>query len=1148
MNKKITTKLYTWLGALFLVLFMSMGATAQGLETFENATIGGSYSDGSFQGDNGILWTYVHSRDEATYGIDGKGIMLRRADEPSSISATISGGIGNFSVDTRKAFTGNSQRRVELVINDVVVSQFEPAFGDGADETTFEWSVEDINIPGDVSFEIRSFGAAGNQQIILDNISWTGYTSTDPVLSVGPASFSNFSYIDGDGPSSSREVTVSGSNLDPADGNITVTGSTNFEVSSDGSAYGSTFDIAYTGGSLASTTFYVRMKSGIAPGAVAAEDITVTLGALERTVEVSGQVNAVVSVADISELRTQTAGDGTVYALQSEAIVLGLENFRNRIFIRDGSGSINIWDDLNGPTAQGNVTTDYNEGDGISGLRGTLTVQNQMVVFRPVEDPGAASSTDNDTSPVVTTLSDLDASHTGNLVTIENVSFTTTGTFANGNNYNFEDATGTGVVRTEFFGRDYIGTPVPDEPVNLTGIVIQFNTTIQVVPRSLEDFAVPPTEFVTEWQRSTATENLPAWFASNRDRGIAYVNEGENHYILVASSAAFGATGNVYVLDALTGSDVGELDLSAYTGTGTMVVSDVMTSEDGKIFVTNFGQNQFHNFRVNMFDSITDTTPIEVVNDDTNAGATTQFARAATIIGNYAAGTATIYAISTGGDNALARYTQTGPGETFGNVEYLTLSAVGGTPQAAAVGSGAAAFYSTGSGQPVRKYNADGTLAGTISTDVLGSGAGKIAFLGSNEMGDEFIAVYDFPTNTARLVKVVGGDPTNAVAIASTPTLGSVTNVNGTGDITAVVEEDGSVSVFVMGTNNGIGAFSFDESLVIPPAATPDYAYVQLIHNSADPALAMVDVYVNSTEVPMFTNVAYRSATVFLGFEAGISHSIILTPAGQPVASGLEFDNLVFMADENYYAVVGGVIDPSQFAVNPSAVSTALIIDIISGALLVNPEGTQEVAFATYHGSTDAPGVDIAIRDVAVIAVNAMYTDVVDYVSAPADAYIIDIAPTGGDVLFSYSADFSTFGGQTAMVIASGFLTPSANKDGEEFALIAVLVDGTVVNLPLTSTDIESGIGLPDDFRLSQNYPNPFNPTTRIEFDMPVSGDVTLAVYDLLGRQVALLANENYAAGTHNIAFDASQLASGVYMYRLNVAGQTFTRKMTLVK
>lgn len=106
-------------------------------------------------------------------------------------------------------------------------------------------------------------------------------------------------------------------------------------------------------------------------------------------------------------------------------------------------------------------------------------------------------------------------------------------------------------------------------------------------------------------------------------------------------------------------------------------------------------------------------------------------------------------------------------------------------------------------------------------------------------------------------------------------------------------------------------------------------------------------------------------------------------------------------------------------------------------------------------------------------------------------------------------------------------------------------IQGTAIASP---TDIEKGFGLPEDFRLSQNYPNPFNPTTRIEFEMPVSGIVTLAVYDLLGRQVALLANENYSAGTHNIAFDASELASGVYMYRLNVAGQTFTRKMTLVK
>jgi hypothetical protein len=157
------------------IFFMASMVWSQGLETFNNSSATGTYADGSFTGDNGFVWNYYHSRNEATYPIDGNGLMLRRADEPSMLSATISGGIGNFSVDTRKAFTGNAQRRLELVINTVVVAQFEPAFGEGENATVIPFVVDNINIPGDIEFVLRLYGTTGNQQIILDNLSWTGY-------------------------------------------------------------------------------------------------------------------------------------------------------------------------------------------------------------------------------------------------------------------------------------------------------------------------------------------------------------------------------------------------------------------------------------------------------------------------------------------------------------------------------------------------------------------------------------------------------------------------------------------------------------------------------------------------------------------------------------------------------------------------------------------------------------------------------------------------------------------------------------------------------------------------------------------------------------------------------------------------------------
>ena len=85
-------------------------------------------------------------------------------------------------------------------------------------------------------------------------------------------------------------------------------------------------------------------------------------------------------------------------------------------------------------------------------------------------------------------------------------------------------------------------------------------------------------------------------------------------------------------------------------------------------------------------------------------------------------------------------------------------------------------------------------------------------------------------------------------------------------------------------------------------------------------------------------------------------------------------------------------------------------------------------------------------------------------------------------------------------------------------------------------------------FSLNQNYPNPFNPSTLISFDLPESGQVQLVIYDLMGRTVQTLVNGSMSAGSHDVTFDASQLSSGVYLYRLDAPGFSSTRKMMLVK
>ena len=89
---------------------------------------------------------------------------------------------------------------------------------------------------------------------------------------------------------------------------------------------------------------------------------------------------------------------------------------------------------------------------------------------------------------------------------------------------------------------------------------------------------------------------------------------------------------------------------------------------------------------------------------------------------------------------------------------------------------------------------------------------------------------------------------------------------------------------------------------------------------------------------------------------------------------------------------------------------------------------------------------------------------------------------------------------------------------------------------------------IPEAYALRQNFPNPFNPSTEILFDLPEDATVSLVVYDVLGREVARLVQEELRAGTHRARFDAQGLPSGIYFYRIQAGDFAQTRCMTLLK
>jgi photosystem II stability/assembly factor-like uncharacterized protein len=116
--------------------------------------------------------------------------------------------------------------------------------------------------------------------------------------------------------------------------------------------------------------------------------------------------------------------------------------------------------------------------------------------------------------------------------------------------------------------------------------------------------------------------------------------------------------------------------------------------------------------------------------------------------------------------------------------------------------------------------------------------------------------------------------------------------------------------------------------------------------------------------------------------------------------------------------------------------------------------------------------------------------------------------------------------------------------------LLALTQDNGIWKRPLSEliTEIASKQPMPSHFMLDQNYPNPFNPKTVVNSQLPVASNVKLIVYDVLGREVAVLVNERRAAGSYRDTFDGSGLASGVYFYRLQAGSFVDTKKLLLIR
>jgi len=137
---------------------------------------------------------------------------------------------------------------------------------------------------------------------------------------------------------------------------------------------------------------------------------------------------------------------------------------------------------------------------------------------------------------------------------------------------------------------------------------------------------------------------------------------------------------------------------------------------------------------------------------------------------------------------------------------------------------------------------------------------------------------------------------------------------------------------------------------------------------------------------------------------------------------------------------------------------------------------------------------------------------------------------------------------QGVIVIDSGGFVIFSDNIGQTTYLPQFAPGAVIVGAPTAVEDEVNGGLLPAEFALDQNYPNPFNPTTVLEFSLPYASSVKLEVFNVLGQEVASLAEGWYSAGVHKLEFDASNQPSGLYFYRFTYDGGSDTKKMILLK
>lgn len=324
----------------------------------------------------------------------------------------------------------------------------------------------------------------------------------------------------------------------------------------------------------------------------------------------------------------------------------------------------------------------------------------------------------------------------------------------------------------------------------------------------------------------------------------------------------------------------------------------------------------------------------------------------------------------------------------------------------------------------------------------------------------------------------------------------------------------------------GLMAILPDGSVIMLPSQNITPARLQVVHNCAATDAAMVDVWLNDTKI--IPDFEFRTATPFIDAPAGEVFEVSITaPGATDTVGALYKQPFLLESNNNYNVTANGIIGSGSYT-NPEPFS----LDAVSGVLEMAPS-QDTVYVAVWHGSTDAPTVDVYETTAGLLIDDLMYNDIVGYLALPPANYQLEIRDESGmNTLLTYTADLSGLGGVPVMVYASGFLDPSMNNNGENFGLWASIpTGGALIELPLVTSVEEFNV-----FGENAIFPNPAKDMLNIAVDGTELTNAEVRVISIDGRVVEQF---NVQAGIpYTYQLNVEGYNAGMYLIQVVNAGE----------